>query len=577
MLNLLTSLRESDPAVLRVIARYWKIDIRTVEANDVPAVLDAAMRQPEAAERAWDALDDAQRGALQSVLGSLGEKMPRAFFERLHGEIRKMGRGQIEREDPLANPQSMAEALYYRGLIYQAFEQAATGARPVIYVPMDLAEALPTHKTAYDDLEAAPLDALPLDTPGEVPPIEAEFVESVMRADTTVVDDLTTLLAFVRVYGLELRGDGLDPDDAAAVLAHCINPDPTRLKFLLYMAISAEMIDVQDGHAMLYRDGAARWLALARSAQLKALVDAWLGSVVYKELFHVPRLYPDPTGWTYDPQVSRGALLRFLDALTPYGEWWSVDEFITQVKATEPDFQRPGDDYHSWYIRDAQGEYLNGFESWDAVEGALLSFYLFGPMHWLGLVDVGTESGDDAAHLSVYGRALVHAAPWPMPTETDEAIAVTPDGTLRVSRRVSRMDRFQAMRFTTWVEAATDEDPYIYQLSLEGVKLGAEQGINTGHIGAFLARVMGVETLPPPLVRKLETWQAGPTSEVSLEPMLVLRTTAPETLDFIWGRPDLRRFCRARLGDMALAVHPDSVDALRDALAEHGIALQDLS
>ena len=39
----------------------------------------------------------------------------------------------------------------------------------------------------------------------------------------------------------------------------------------------------------------------------------------------------------------------------------------------------------SWYIRNDAGEYLSGFESWDAVEGSLIEFYIAGPMHWLGL------------------------------------------------------------------------------------------------------------------------------------------------------------------------------------------------
>ena len=42
-------------------------------------------------------------------------------------------------------------------------------------------------------------------------------------------------------------------------------------------------------------------------------------------------------------------------------------------------------------------------------EGALLEFYLFGPMHWLGLVDVA----DDAARLTAYGRAALKLGPWP--------------------------------------------------------------------------------------------------------------------------------------------------------------------
>ena len=70
--------------------------------------------------------------------------------------------------------------------------------------------------------------------------------------------------------------------------------------------------------------------------------------------------------------------------MVPAGEWVSVADFIDAVKATDPDFQRPGGDYESWYIRDAgSGAYLTGFESWDRVEGELLRALLTGPARWL--------------------------------------------------------------------------------------------------------------------------------------------------------------------------------------------------
>ena len=64
-----------------------------------------------------------------------------------------------------------------------------------------------------------------------------------------------------------------------------------------------------------------------------------------------------------------------------------------------------------------RGEYLSGFESWDAVEGSLIEFYIVGPMHWLGLVDVG----DDVLRLTAYGRAFLKLGEWLEPGRaTDE-------------------------------------------------------------------------------------------------------------------------------------------------------------
>jgi hypothetical protein len=283
----------------------------------------------------------------------------------------------------------------------------------------------------------------------------------------------------------------------------------------------------------------------------------------------VEGLLPEPTGWPYDPVVARGAVINFLHELVPQTEWWSLDEFIQTIKEIEPDFQRPSGDYESWYIRNEAGEYLRGFESWDAVEGALLEFYINGPMHWLGLVDLA----EDAARLTAYGRAFVAGEKWPVAPDPEEPITIDADGTLHVSRRVSRFERFQAMRFTEWVKG-DERTGYTYQLRGEAIRRAAEQGINTGHIEAFLNRMLDGQPLPSPVKRLLESWQTGPATAVTVERLMVLRTTAPETLDNIYDDPPLRRYLGARLGPMAVVVRAGQWQALQDALDERGIEVE---
>ncbi len=112
---------------------------------------------------------------------------------------------------------------------------------------------------------------------------------------------------------------------------------------------------------------------------------------------------------------------------------------------------------------------------------------------------------------------------------------------------------------------------YSYKLDPAGIEQAAQQGINVGHIGAFLTRALGDEPLPPAVARLLDNWKAGATATVTFERLLVLRTTAPETLDFIMDTPAIRRFMGARLGPMAAVVRSDDLRELRDALGEHGI------
>src|SRR5690606_22500665 len=116
------------------------------------------------------------------------------------------------------------------------------------------------------------------------------------------------------------------------------------------------------------------------------------------------------------------------------------------------------------------------------------------------------------ARMTAYGRAFAGVIPWPNPPEPEGKITVQDDATLLVPRRVTRIDRFQVARFTTWIAAG---DPYTYRLDSQGITRASQQGINTGHISAFITRALGDRPLPPKIAQLLENWKAGPTAQVT--------------------------------------------------------------
>jgi len=198
----------------------------------------------------------------------------------------------------------------------------------------------------------------------------------------------------------------------------------------------------------------------------------------------------------------------------------------------------------------------------------------------LGLVD----RGDDAARLSAYGRAFFSMGAYPGGAETPDPIEVGGDAVIKVPRKASRADRYQVARFASWVSAG---NVYAYKLDRPGVVQAEAQGITVGHITAFLKRAHGEQALPEAIARLLEprgatatggasadARQNAPTvmQTVTIERALVLRTTAPETLDLIVNTPALRRYTGARLGEMAVVVLKSAdLEAFTAALADHGI------
>ncbi len=567
MTSILRTLRESDPALLTVLAQVWGVQID--EGDDLARQIDAinrAMLDSGRAERVWDALTDSERAAMQMLISVKG-KMPEAKFERVFGPIRRMGAATIQREEPQKNPATTAEGLYYRGLIGKSFENADTGPRTIIYIPDDLEKILPTHKTSYDKLDDEdPEVDYPTEETAALDPLED--VTGVRQADTSIVDDLTTLLAYLQLSSPLLQSDSLDGKDGGALEPFLLTRGEERVAFMIGLAASADLIDVQNGRAYPKRGETRRWLSANRADQVRMLVEAWRDSTAYVDLWHVPGLYPEKDAGTmsqYSPVAARGAVFEIMTHALPAQGWWSLDDFILLVHEDSADFQRPNGDFDSWYIRNDAGEYLSGLESWDAVEGALLEFLIVGPMHWLGLLDLA----EDAARLTAYGRAFLGLNGWPSPPDQPDKIEVQADGTILVSRKVPRIDRFQLARFTSWDRS--DSKAYRYKLDPPGIERAAQQGINIGHIGAFITRALGEQALPPAVARLLENWKTGPTARVSLERLLILRTTAPETLDFILETPALRRFMGARLGPMSVIVRAEDLRELRDALGEHGI------
>lgn len=567
------SLRDVDDALLPVLARAWNVDIDDLlDTGEVIDAVSQAMLDPQRAEAVWSKLSDDERQALFMLISS-GAKMLLPKYERLFGAIRLPSAALIERERPHQNPATKAEGLFYKGLIMLGYEQTDAGSARVVYIPNDMLPILPVHRTAYQELDEEPeYESEPI----EIEPIEE--VQNIRQADTSAVDDLTTILAYIQLetpmLEIEPRMERLSDyrfaqADSDTLVKHLLNREPERLTFLLGLGLAADLIEVQAGRAMTKRAEARRWLAATRAEQVRMLVEAWRASRVYRELWHVPGLYPEPGGTldSYDPVVVRQSIADFLAKSVPPQAWWSLEMFIDSVKELNPEFQRPGGDFGSWYIRNAHDEYLTGFESWDAVEGALLEFVIVKPMHWLGLTDIA----EDAARLTAYGRAFLNVGAWPSPPDPADKVVVAEDGTLSVSRKVSRIDRFQVARFTTWQQAG---DPYLYKLNAEGVARASKQGINTGHIAAFVSKALDGAPLPPTIQRLLENWKEGPATTVSIERLIVLRTTAPEVMAKIWETPALRRYLGARLGEMAVIVRADQWEALRDALGEQGIQVE---
>jgi hypothetical protein len=519
------------------------------------------MAVPLAVGSAWEALPPEQRQVLDALLAA-GGRMPLRVFVRQWGEIRAMGPARLERERPWQSPVSTAEALYYSGFVYRGFVMAGEQAYEVVFVPPELYALLPLPTSTAPVINLSPTLA---------PAVSCS-------AGDTLLDDACTILAYLQNEQVRLSPEGLWPVRHSARLAQRLHdPDADRLGFLHHLiqrvgwlrsSLSGERTET--GSLRPDPGSVTAWLQSPVNQQRAALARAWREDPTWNDLFRVSALHPEDTGaWHNDPLLARRAILGHLRVCEP-AAWYELDDLVAAIKYADPDFQRPGGDYTTWYIRDAAtGTYLSGFESWESVEGALIRYLVTGPLFWLGLIDLGSAGPKDpptAFLLTPAGRAFLGLDD-PLPEGELPPLVLRPGFTVLVPP-AQRYERFQLARIARWVRTG---DPFVYRLTPTSLQRARQQGIAVTRVLEFLDQATGAETPLPRIVEAaLLRWDARE-AEVRLERALLLRLSSEELMDQLMSHSRTRRLIAERIGPTAALVRESDWTRLVVALGEMGL------
>ncbi len=498
MNTLAHSLHEYAAAMLRAIADVNGIDLTSNAKRAMIDQLVSTLSDSAQLRAILAACSAPARQAVDDLLRA-GGALPWPAFERRYGSIRLLGPGRIERERPQRAPASVAEELWYRGLVFRAFAQTADGLVEFLYLPTDLVERLPKPTPS----STARLQVAAAAPATQIEPADDHFLHDLVtvlcliQADrvrlttpnqpltwhTTTLYELNTLLLRPAPRGIALTPN--EPGTAGA-LAICLAHDLGWLR--------------GDRHRLRLQAAPVRaWLAAERSQQQRAVLDAWRTSATWNDLCRTPELYCAETGnWSNDPVGTRARLLPLLAQLEPE-PWRRIDDLVAAIQRAAPDFQRPDGDYDTWYVRRrAEQKFLRGFASWDAVEGALLRFILQGPLHWLGAVEVG----ESRFHFTPAGHAWLIGAP-PPAQPAPGRISVQPDFSVVVPGDAPLQERFRVARFTTWQPGGP---PFRYRITQQGLRRAAAQGVGVAKVLDYLRAQCGAD-LPPNVAHALARWQ----------------------------------------------------------------------
>jgi len=552
MQALLQTLQDHDLGHLRIIAELWGFDPPTGSAMQAAEILAHLMLNPQTVSEIHAGLPPDAAQALDRLLVR-GGRLPFADLARRSGLLRRIGPGKRDREKPWRSPASPLEVLWYRGLLATAFADTSTGPKEFAFIPSDLMALLPQPSIQ----QAAAF----------FPSVEPPAVQC--ESGTEAVDDAVTLLAELRrrpCDGHQLpakRREGLAP------FLH--NPDSLDLLLVLLIDLGIVVSDPLQPDPSTVRD----FLALSRSETRTHLLRAWVNSTTWNDLAHVPSLSTAGKAWPNDPLATRKAVVEFLqDAASSM--WFEINPFTLAVRDRQPDFQRPGGDFDSWYLkRSDNGAFLQGFEHWDQIEGALLRFMINGPLHWLGAADLGSPAAQrDASAFRLTPLAAALTDPEFLSDIEDEVppVEVRPDGHIVVPHQTSPAMRYQISRFSTWLPF--DEAGYQFMLSPSSLQLAHDQGLQLRHIQTLLAEA-SQDKAPPRLLKALARWgEHG--REARLDHGVVLRVDDADLLDKLFSRRATSRYLGERLGPTAVVVRPRDMTSLLAAAVRFGLLIDPL-
>ncbi len=554
MPSLTQSLRNHDLGHLRILAQFWGIELQAGERNAIREELCEKMLDIELANEVIEALPEEASGALNALLKNQG-RIPWAIFERQFGL--EVGAGKRDREAIHLKPVSAAEILFYRALLARAFFDSESGAQEFAYIPDDLLKILPV-RTRSDASQPKEYGR----------PARAEERKEIYLASDHLLDDLTTLLATLRM--------GWDESPFPLKASH---------RFIRDLGLAARLIS--DGGS-IQTNSVKSHLETDRTAAFAQLRNIWHKSETFNELHQVPGIICEGE-WTNPVLETRRKLLGFVEEL-PRGKWWNLNSFIADIKKEHPDFQRTAGDYDAWFIRsvdDSNGvqslqtlnisnqnpeilesvQYssLRGFEHWDKVEGALIRYFVTGVLHWFGYVDLAKakEAGDFTAF-------RLREKPVESIEEKGKIVA-TSGGRVSVARLALRVARYQISRFCDWEESKNPEE-YRYQITPASLRRATEQGLKPTHLVGLLRKFASAE-VPPSLVRALRRWEVSGT-EARVKQISVLRLSKPEDLRAL-RESKAGRFLGEALSPTTVEIPADASQKIMAALIEMGIFMEE--
>jgi hypothetical protein len=318
-----------------------------------------------------------------------------------------------------------------------------------------------------------------------------------------------------------------------------------------------------------------------------ACLQVWMQMVDWSELSSLGM-----STFDLDLERARRMLLEQLRLLEP-GVWLSADRFLSRLTMTVSHllFQSRygGVGYQSWDARPATPYYYNGDYvaqqpgtlsgssgggRFAEIEGTFVGGALSGPLHWLGIVDVSTDSGrllafrmNHSGAAALGTKALRSSAPETTTAESEARLVVQPNFQVFALGPVSEGTLARLELFADRVKA--DRSAFEYTLSHAAIYRGQKARVSVEQIILFLEQASGA-ALPQNVLRTLHDWGEQHERIVFHRAVALCEGSTPEMLNELWTEPAIQSYLQQRLTPTVALLKKGRAQGLRDALLQHG-------
>jgi len=357
-----------------------------------------------------------------------------------------------------------------------------------------------------------------------------------------------------------------------------------RLRFLRSLLVVNQLVGSDLRQAGLAPLNARPFFSQAPQQRIRLSFDNWLKEGDFNEgLLLLPFMEIGPAAnllfGTAMGALARERVIHHLKTCTQEG-WLRFQDLCDLIAACDYEFLAPREMQLPW-SRISPYEPVEAFQAtvtlpsrrnaWSLVEAGFIRAVLSGPLHWLGLLDLGWSDASlkqpDVFRLTALGRWVLQMGPEPKIKIEGGKVIVQPNLHIMALDPIGEDVLLDIEQFA---ERLSAERAVEYRLTRESVYAGQQNGWSVERIGEYLRRVGG-QDLPGNVARTLQEWQVQH-ERITIYPLATILYGEAGLLDEMASDPALAGRLTARLHDNVFCLSERSdVDAVTRLLLEKSV------